>query len=512
MKERDSPDGRRSRPKQWRLWTPPAGLAGLLLVRHWLSHRLPVAVPSTAQQARALIWVGGVQALRLLLHLRLKYLWVPWRSPEPEAQMKLNECFGFNVLFHAVWIGGAVQISTRWSTEPAVFILCASLYYFIAFAGDWTSEAAIAAKRQLGRDAVRNWRPVARFLARGERANKRNVPATSWVPRAVESRDPEVTDVSLASGFVLVGALILYLGMLISAGQTWAAAERHILGGNTTHASAPPHHGPITVTLPGPPLEKPVDLKSDDSGGYTTHCFGNPGDGGTVAVQARFYAAVLGAAGHDGIGGNETGCLTVAIREPHHPGVWLALGYCGQDLRGLVAVGPGWPVQAIIQQPAQIAASFARKDELLGVSARYDVGSGDMVVLATTHGLVLVIRPLLSNGPAPTGSRWCDEFADENVVYTTVPAGLVPGMIDLETVRRDAGQSFLWPAEDTSEHPAGHDFTFHTTYGETSVARASCVSDTRCVLRYRRLEWRSGASPKATLGSILGVMPLPPAA
>jgi hypothetical protein len=529
-----------------RRWLVRCGaLGGSILAgtsSHQLADKLSLSLSPRAQLAPLLV-VGAIYSLRLPIHVGLKYFWPSARSSKPREQTKLNHAFGFEAALAVVWVGGAAGLLRYAPYSWLIFTLCISLYFAVLYTADWISETAQNAGRQLGSDAVRKLRPVAALVARDDRARGRFPLAGIFSFLFAPGR--RVNDASLASRFVQWCVLVLYLGILVTAAPTLKSIEVALRIGTTNDVK-----GALKTVVTGdlqnaaddaakksrqedekakgneeangtskgknkdpaglPPAPPEKQPESSTDGEYGDHCTTSPGTGADPARRAEMYAAVLGGLGQDGIGGNETGCLTVAIQVAGHPDVWFAVGYCGADVRGLVAVGPQWPAAAVIQEAAQTAATFAASGELLGVSKRYRIGTGDLVVIATTDGLYLLIRPLLSNGRVAVGKRWCDAFSDGNVAYTNVPPALLGLMIELEQFRAREGKDFLWPADDTSATSVGHDFTFHASGSAASVARASCADVSHCTLVYQGSRWQSGVTPSPSLDEVLDVMPPPP--
>jgi hypothetical protein len=525
---------------------------------HYFEHWLHVDVP-TRTLAFAVLIVGVIYAGRLPIHYALGYADNPPRSKRPDKQAHLNRLFAANVLASTVWVAAAAQICFLFPDRPAIFSLCAALYFPVLFLADATAEAAEAAGHRLGSDAVRDWGPIAWVCDRDRRASGL-APLAGIFSFLLEPRQNPPVGTSLVSRFVIWCVVVLYavvaitaLPTLQTAGQRTFLSEFFVaaskksggkadkgksssssnnnnnnnnkarsgkLGGGT----AKPHArttggGTPTGKTPGegktprgnPPQSSNSGQGSSQQGStYDDHCSTEPGEGATEAAALELYAAVLGAPSQDGIGGNETGCFQRAMLMAGRSDIWYALSRCGGTLRGLAIVAPGWPATVVIQEAAQIAARFAREGILLGVSTRYDIGSGDLIVLATTHGNYLLVRARVSTGGASHGPLWCDDFTSENVSYTIVPPALTGLMLQLERQRYEAGQSWLWPTNDTSRRPAGHDFTFHTSLSEVTTARASCVGDTHCTLWYAGQIWHSDKGTATLPEQLLAYAPPPP--
>jgi hypothetical protein len=230
-----------------------------------------------------------------------------------------------------------------------------------------------------------------------------------WLDDQWQERCTPADDLSGLAAVVATAAFLLAGAMVAAA----TAEERRAQTTGRPEAASPASPTPATsaATATAQPTVPPASALT-----YEQRC-GTvpPGDGAPAATAEKIAALYVGGLGVAGAG--VAGCGGRAEPVRAGPGMWLAVGLCGDDIRS-TGLSDGGPATMQLGVAARFVDRLAGLGELIGASSRRPAGTGDLYTVETTAGTTVLARPLVSAGPAghaPLQGSACDPPDNQGV-------------------------------------------------------------------------------------------------
>jgi hypothetical protein len=203
--------------------------------------------------------------------------------------------------------------------------------------------------------------------------------------------------------------------------------------GRVERPSPNPHGGKESEPPPPSPEPDPPSTEVNDD------CKEGSYDPGSRVPEPERSSLILGWQDLPGVvpgpmealGFEIAGCPEGARPIPSSTGSWYAPGYCEGQLRAVTIAPRGLdhPV-VLLEQAAEFVLPLIIKGKFVSAVDRFEVGDGDAYIVDVAEGSFVLIREHSTRGPvegAPRQAGHCGNYADEDVPYTVVGPGMLPG-------------------------------------------------------------------------------------
>lgn len=414
-----------------------------------------------------LAWYATVGAIgyagRLPIHLwGCRY---PCRRPRanPATQgrrQRLNLLVGLNFVSIVLW-GLLCVYLHRHAGDPSLLLrtllTCAlfALVYLVAVATvRLISDPAIDLQR--GTEWICSSWVGRTFLAIDEHTPER--PPFGFVFGRIKGITPPT---EISAFFILVTCSLLAMPVSGLGAPAAGGIIARELGGGGGKEGGPKHRGDGKELL------------------YDEECEGLPWAGAPAPAPQRQQLHALWLGGFDlglsGDGAKQAGCAHAARQVSGQPGVYYAPGFCGDELRSIGITSDNYLPSLLYSPAAGFVLQLAKNGVLLGASRRHAIRGGDYYMVDTSYGSWILLRRRTSTGGEKgSGSRDCEQVADDSVAYQRIPPGLFGIWFDL------AWREWVWPVQVDGGSGVG-EFEFRTEDpAAPPLATAKCATPTYC--------------------------------
>jgi hypothetical protein len=507
-----------------RRWKLIAG--GLLLVgggwtgiAHWA---FAGSVRMTFANALLELIIAGIWSVRLAIHLRprCRYYRRDARHiknhDERRAHLHLNRLVYADAAVISIWTGQAIALMRYpdgWIQFLSTLAIVAAV---VAIASATTGIAVVQLELPSGSEALERMRFIRSIMRLAAR-----VPGVKRANSLFGNRTSfgSVSLLTLAVAAVLAAVIVLDTPPTAKASWhilTSIAPQNPSTWTTTTVATTTATNAATTTTTPTVTTRTTPTTPTTTAPTITTTttqtppdpCTTSPGVGAPATQRDAIHRKVFGDKDLqvDGYGENETGCLQRAKPVTDQPGLFIAAGWCGTNLRSVTIARADGSAATLLQQPAQFAYRAALEGTLVWASDRKDIGTGNLDVIDTTIGSFVFVRQQSAGEPIkPLGTLWCDQFTSMNVSYTRVPPGLVTLWLALIREAHD----WVWAFEDAAHQGPGFSYLLQDDKTRKFIAQAHCRSLTQCTLTYEGRTSRFGGNGVVTSDELLEWAPPP---
>lgn len=442
--------------------------------------------------ALAGICAGVGYAGRYVVHLMQGYASLHPERDHPERPgpwRLLNLLMVVDAFLCCGWIGGGLVLRNQEGWTPLVFWAC--LYVLVLVCSAQMVRTAKAVGKERGTEFVART-GLFRWLVRTSHTASPALGATRT--RKMLLSKTRIGFVStfvvwmllpVAAGATSNGALEV-VGAFHPTPKVAANPAKHPGNGKkkTPKPQTPP---PTTTTVPT--ITKPAPAAPPT---YDSLCrgYGLPGHGAPGQRGKQLFTLFR----NDGA--IQAGCGVQARQETEQSSIYFEPGYCGSQVRTVGIAGPGFAV-LLYQQAAKVALRELRAGRLTSASARTAIGTGDFLLLQTTHGSIALIREVSATGSINPHPHSCTDVHDRNVDYTVLRGAALTLFMD--AIDR---LGWVWPLQDDAPGFRDRRYDLAAASGAPIVGRISCHSLYNCLLNSRHLKEHATAYTVVTANEV----------